>query len=337
MKTLFRYKSASTFNPLVSIVIPVFNGSNYLAEAIDSALNQTYKNIEILVVNDGSNDYGDTERVALSFGNKISYIQKSNGGVASALNIALHEIKGEYFSWLSHDDCYDPSKIDEQISYLSGLNELDRKRVVVYSDFAIFQKNLNQITPVKTEKVAVKDFAYWLATRTRLHGCSLLIPSQIMLIEGGFNQDLQTTQDYELWFRLALKYEFHQLQKCLLYSRQHKNQTSVLLSEVAKIEGSLLHKYFLMKLSNYNISSIQVNRWEKFVKLTFSMLRKKYFSAFFYGLELIINNFLYCNPSERKRIVIVSIFETIKAPFYIVQSVLPSGLILIIKKYLWKQ
>ena len=77
------------FHPKVSIIIPVYNGANYLRDAINSALNQTYKNIEIIVVNDGSNDNGRTDEIALSYGNKIKYIKKKNGGVASALNVGI--------------------------------------------------------------------------------------------------------------------------------------------------------------------------------------------------------------------------------------------------------
>ena len=91
--------------PMVSIIIPVYNGANYLREAIDSALAQTYSNFEVIVVNDGSNDGGETDRIATSYGEKIRYFRKENGGVASALNMGIKHMKGDYFSWLSHDIC----------------------------------------------------------------------------------------------------------------------------------------------------------------------------------------------------------------------------------------
>ena len=98
--------------PLVSVVIPAYNASDYLAEAIDSALAQTYKNIEIIVVNDGSGDNGATEQVAVSYGDKIRYFYKKNGGCASALNYGINVMRGDYFSWLSHDDLYLPAKVE---------------------------------------------------------------------------------------------------------------------------------------------------------------------------------------------------------------------------------
>ena len=122
-------------NSKVTIVIPVYNGSNYLAEAIDSALAQTYKNIEILVINDGSNDNGATEKIAKSYGNKIRYFKKENGGVATALNLGIEKMSGEYFSWLSHDDLYYPEKIEKQIKFISNFGH----RSVVYSDYALLK------------------------------------------------------------------------------------------------------------------------------------------------------------------------------------------------------
>ena len=79
-----------SIQPKVSIVIPVYNGANYLGEAIDSALEQTYENIEIIVVNDGSTDDGATREIALSYGDRIRYFEKENGGVSSALNLGIN-------------------------------------------------------------------------------------------------------------------------------------------------------------------------------------------------------------------------------------------------------
>ena len=81
------------YSPKISIVIPAYNASNYLSEAIDSALAQTYPNVEIIVVNDGSKDDGATRAVALSYGDKIRYFEKENGGSSSALNMGIATMK----------------------------------------------------------------------------------------------------------------------------------------------------------------------------------------------------------------------------------------------------
>ena len=105
-------------NPLVSIIIPVYNGENFVIEAIESALNQTYENIEVIVVNDGSVDR--TEELITPYLRRLKYIKKENGGVSSALNLGIKESQGEYVSWLSHDDIYYPEKIKKQINFLKN-------------------------------------------------------------------------------------------------------------------------------------------------------------------------------------------------------------------------
>lgn len=237
-------------DPKVSIVIPVFNGSNYLAEAINSALGQTYKNIEIVVVNDGSQDEGKTEQIARSYGNKINYFSKENGGVASALNFSLKYLAGDYFSWLSHDDLYFPDKIEKQVEILT---QPGNNRTIVYSDYTVFSTSSNVQTPIRLNGVPPKAFRYWITTESSLHGCTLLIPMTAFDECGGFNEALRTTQDYDLWFRMATRFNFVHIPQLTVGSRQHAEQGSVALADIALDECNALRSAFVRELTNFEI------------------------------------------------------------------------------------
>jgi glycosyltransferase involved in cell wall biosynthesis len=235
------------FTPKVSIVIPVYNGSDYLREAIDSSLAQTYPNLEIVVVNDGSRDDGATERIARSYGDKIRYFSKENGGVASALNTAIDKMSGEYFSWLSHDDLYTPNKVEAQVGALANLE--DRERVIAYSDFAVFTDDPNRVREVHLPDVSPESFRYFLAADSVLHGCTLLIPKRAFDECGIFNEKLRTTQDYELWFRFSEKFRFMRVPAVLVKGRHHENQGTNRMKATVLAECNALLIDFLRKLS----------------------------------------------------------------------------------------
>jgi glycosyltransferase involved in cell wall biosynthesis len=114
----------------VSIFIQVYNGSDYLAIAIQSCLNQTYSNYEIIVVNDGSTDKGGTRKIALSFGNRIRYFEKENGGVSTALNYGISQAQGSLVEWVSHDDMISPRKLELQLKALEKAK--DPNKTLVY-------------------------------------------------------------------------------------------------------------------------------------------------------------------------------------------------------------
>lgn len=235
-----------TFYPKVSVAIPVFNGANYLSEAIDSALAQTYKNLEVLVINDGSRDDGSTESVALSYGDKIRYFAKDNGGVASALNVATREMLGNYFSWLSHDDLYAPTKIEDQIRVLE---RMDRTRTILYSDYAVFWDNSETATVVRLPEVPPRSFRYFITTKNVLHGCTLLIPRIAFAECGVFNESLSTTQDYDLWFRMAEKFDFVHMPEVLVNARSHPEQGRIAMKNYALKECNELLGRFVRDLS----------------------------------------------------------------------------------------
>ncbi len=221
------------FDPKVSIIIPVYNGANYLREAIDSALAQTYKNTEIIIVNDGSNDEGKTETIAKSYKKSVRYFYKKNGGVASALNKGIEKMTGEYFSWLSHDDTYYPNKITKQIEFLAQSNN---KNILIFCDCELIDYKSNIIRSHTINKKYLKNI-YLTILSTSIGGCSLLIPKVCFENVGIFDEELKTVQDNHLWLRIAKAgYPFKYIPDILLKSRIHPEQGSFVLEELHKKE-----------------------------------------------------------------------------------------------------
>ena len=231
--------------PKVTIVIPVYNGADYLASAIDSALGQSYQNIEVVVVNDGSTDDGATEAIAMSYGERIRYYRKPNGHVASALNFGLRHMSGEYFSWLSHDDVYTPNKIALQIAALSE----HPANTLVYGDFEILDVATNVITPVHMRAVPPEHFRYHITLDNSLHGCTLLIPKAALDAVGPFNENLRTTQDYDMWFRLSRHCRFVHVPGIVVTSRHHSHQGSIAMRHLAQPECDRLLSEFVQTLT----------------------------------------------------------------------------------------
>ena len=281
---------SKNFHPLISIVMPVYNGSNYMRQAIDSALSQTYDNFEVIVVNDGSTDNGKTDQICKSYGDKISYIKKENGGVASALNRGIKEMKGEYFSWLSHDDVYYPEKLEKQVEFLSTLKN---KKVILYSNVAYIDQDSMLIRKTEYEKIHDKkalNTRLYPALKGMMNGCVLLIPREFLLDFGGFDEKLKTSNDYDMWFKISRKFDLRFQPDVLIKYRLHEEQgtrteekyydeanalwsktiSDIKPSEILKFEKSLFKfyadMYLQMKKSHYLGAS----------KIAFKLAKKYY-------------------------------------------------------------
>jgi len=276
------------FLPKVSIIIPVYNGGDFLSQAIDSALAQTYSNTEILVVNDGSNDGEETERIALSYGDKIRYVAKENGGVASALNMAIREMTGEYFSWLSHDDLYYPDKLASQIWALSGMK---LQRTILYGDYGVFSENPDRVRAFALPDILPENFRYFITVNNTFHGCTLLVPKAAFVECGFFNEKLRTTQDYELWFRMAKKYNFVHVPKLLVKARQHAAQGTLTMKKTALLECNQLFTDFVSGLSEDEIiSATNKSISLSYVEIYASMLRRGFHNTAQFTMGLAKKN-----------------------------------------------
>ncbi len=224
------------FNPRVSIVIPVYNGSDYLREAVDSALAQTYRNVEVIVVDDGSDDGGETAAIVRSYGDRVRCIAKENGGVASALNAGIRAMSGDYFSWLSHDDVYCPRKIEIQVARMKE----EGRDVVLYGDYELIDAASRKIGVERIAPVPPRDFRYALVTRYPINGCTALVPRSCFEAVGPFDERLKTTQDYAMWFAMAARFDFVHVPEIVLRSRVHPRQGSLNLSSLDEKNGVLV-------------------------------------------------------------------------------------------------
>ncbi len=241
------------FRPKVSIVIPVYNGSNYMREAIDSALAQTYDNIEIIVVNDGSTD--NTEEIAKSYGDKIRYFAKENGGTTTALNVGIKKMEGNYFSWLSHDDMYYPNKIARQIE---ELGKLEDKNTIMMSDLdginekyeKIYQTNyishLDEYPP--RSKSNIHPVIY-----NQTHGCTLLIPKVCFDKVGLFDEKQLVAQDFEFFYRAFLKFPHKLIPEVLVTARDSSNRQGIRSKARGDIEYSALFISIIENLTDKDI------------------------------------------------------------------------------------
>ena len=267
------------YNPLVSIIVPVYNGANYMREAIDSAISQTYKNIEIIVVNDGSTDNGETERIALSYGDKIKYFYKENGGCASALNYGISKMQGEWFSWLSHDDVYLPRKIESAIEEIQK-NNLDVNSTILSCGGIVINDKGERIPSKKASNEARlysgNDMFTSFMAANSLNGCALLIPKAVLDRAGGFSTKYVYILDWIYWIELSLLgYKFYRYPEMLVKNRCHKGQVSVKKRELLNIETINYILELIDKTSDDEFKQKQIYLYCKRIRLKEGLIKIK--------------------------------------------------------------
>ncbi|TYR81903.1 glycosyltransferase [Priestia megaterium] len=197
----------------ISIIIPFYN-CPYVNQAIESALNQTYENVEVIVVDDGSTLY---QEKIIPYIHKIKYIEKENGGTASALNVGIKNATGKYFTWLSSDDMFDSNKLAEQLEFMKSKGAIISYTPVIYID-----AQSNPISePIGVQYPNRLYFLKGLSQACTINGCAVMMEMKVFSDIGVFDETLPYTHDYDLWLRAAVNYEFHYLNKPLVLYRIH--------------------------------------------------------------------------------------------------------------------
>ncbi|MBN3555018.1 glycosyltransferase [Fictibacillus nanhaiensis] len=202
-------------NNKVTIVIPFFN-CPFIAQAIESAINQTYQNIEIIVVNDGSTKHHEK---IIPYLNRITYIKKENGGTASALNFGIQNSTGDYFAWLSSDDTFQPTKIEKQLHFM-----LQNNAKASYSNFYLINDQGSIVSPPQGMGFSNKvQFFKRMRRGCVINGCTVMLNMNVFKDFGLFDESLLYTQDYDFWLRILPHYHFYYFPEALVHYRVHEN------------------------------------------------------------------------------------------------------------------
>jgi glycosyltransferase involved in cell wall biosynthesis len=275
--------------PKVSVVIPAFNAADTLEETLRSAANQTLKDIEIIVVNDGSTD--QTEALALGYSQtdqRIRVISKTNGGVASARNLGIVQSNTDYVAFLDADDLWHPTKLQKQ---LSVLEQGGHDMALVYAAYRVLDKN-GRVLGTAT----CFNFEGWVLFQ-HFHrnfignGSNFLIKRSALLEIGGFTTRLRERgaegcEDLLLQLRLAGRYQFGSVPECLVGYRKYRGNMSsntqqmrislltaleILVGEYKEIPGAdVLAAYYNL---NRAIGELRSYRWGRATAIWWSQLQ----------------------------------------------------------------
>lgn len=288
--------------PLISIIIPCYNGEKYLSQSIESCLNQSYKNIELIIVNDCSTDKSlEIIETFAKRDNRIRIINnKENKKLPATLNIGHHESKGDFITWTSDDNILKPKFIELLF------HNLEKEQVdVVYSNYDIIYND----GTIKSKHVAGPTEHLLYGNKI---GASFLYKKEVYQALNGYDETLYLLEDYDFWLRASLKFKFFHLKKNLyqyrlhassltseiqnnkIINNQHKNGFILMFSKIANDLGwndvtkDLLINYNLKEVNT--ITNYLFNK--EIIKRDILKIENKELEAnqIIYGLFLILRN-----------------------------------------------
>jgi glycosyltransferase involved in cell wall biosynthesis len=248
--------------PAVSAIITTFNYARYLPRAIESVLAQTFKDFEIVIVDDGSTD--NTKEVVERYDGRVIYHYQTNRGPGASKNAGLKLATGKYIQFLDADDTIAPSKFEKQVSVFEGSDDID----VVYSDYLAVDYHGKEVPNVRL--VLFPDFFGNLNEVDRLlHECFILVHTplvraSVLKKENGLDETPGMSEDWDLWLRLAVKgYKFRSLPDVLAIYHKHDSSLTV-SSEKLYTRRRLLVDKFTSELKS-EVVALGDGRYERFV------------------------------------------------------------------------
>lgn len=201
--------------PLVTVIMPVYNAELYLKESIESILYQTYKNIELIIVNDGSID--NSEKVISTFkDSRIKLISRANKGVSASRNEAIEKSKGKYIAMQDADDISIDTRIDKQVRFLESHNQFG----LVGCNYHVIEADDSRII-LTTDVFTHPDDLMLAEVFSNQFGQGCIMGRSNILKKHKYNENMKYAEDYDLWTRIVKVTKSSNLSEPLYKWRQH--------------------------------------------------------------------------------------------------------------------
>lgn len=223
----------------VSVIIPTYNSVKYVTEAIDSVLAQTYENIEIFVIDDGSTD--TTREVLQKYGDAIHYLYKENGGASSARNYGIENATGKYIAFLDADDIWMPEKVEKQVALMESNEDIG----LCYVSTQRVSENLEFTGVIEAKEFEDYCEALLLNSNIVSGSCSsAMVRRDVVSQTKGFDKRLGTCGDWEYWLRLSFVTKFAPLREELAKYRDVEGSMSSNPYTSGKCSFRVLNSFF---------------------------------------------------------------------------------------------
>lgn len=247
----------SALNPLISVIIPTYNRAHCLMQAYESVVAQSYDNIEVIIVDDGSTD--DTAHVVEGITSEsVRYIWQENSGPSQARNTGIRNTTGQYIAFLDSDDVWLPGKLRKQMACF----ECNENIGLVASAYNGCNEMLEIIKPMVSEVTSSKKIRKLLPVRNFLPTPSVIVKKECLDRVGCFDESLRFAEDWDLWIRIAQEYEILYLHEPLVNVR---NSTESLSSSNTDYNDEVCH-YLNNKYCTTFLQKLQAESWRNLNK-----------------------------------------------------------------------
>jgi glycosyltransferase involved in cell wall biosynthesis len=226
--------------PKVSICIPTYNRKDYLKQTIESVFAQTYKDYEVILIDDGSTD--GTAEMIKSTGLPVRYYWQENSGEAAARNKMIKLAQGEFITFVDSDDLL----MHDAVEKMMNVMDAEGGEVIVYGSYQRIDQDGNIYGRYKRRQYSGYITKY-LFQNIFVYSCGSMFPRKVLEAEGGFDTSLPVCADYEFWLRLSLKYQFIALAEPAFKRRRHTGNISALSAENCIIELKVLEQFYYEK------------------------------------------------------------------------------------------